>query len=291
MQHPLLDRVRQCSANPDQVAAFFQHILSPAPFSRVTVPDHPWCAAATSKMLAEMPPLPVIQTHTVQTHAVQTHTEGRPASKSRWRAALSKCCCGASPTVECKDTAVPATGGMRSNAAKDSTTSPCTAMDRSQADSTQAALQPSRTKDFLYVITKPFDRNRARRRREYYDNMSGPACKDWMAAGESDLQQANDISQQSAASPGAACTPKLQSGAIHMTAASGTNQGADRQEPQQEQPVASQPDSARQPLHTDAAEVVRSECVATDGQGQQQHAPDTPESVQQPVLHSSGNVR
>ena len=220
-----------------------------------------------------------------------THTEGHRASKSWWRAALSKCCCGASPTVECNDTAVPATAGKLSDAVTGSTSSRCIALDRSQADSKQAALQPSRIKDFLYIITKPFDRNRARREREYYDNLCGPACKDCLAARELDLQQANDISQQSAASPGAACTPKLQSEAIHMTAASGTNQGADRQEPQHEQPVASQPDSARQPLHTDAAEVASSECAATDSQGQQQHAPDTPESVQQPVLNSSGAAR
>ena len=286
MQHPLLDRVRQCSANPDQAAAFFQHILSPGPFSRVTAPDHPWCAAATSKMLAEMPPLPVIQTRTIHTEA-----EGHRASKSWWRAALSKCCCGASPMAEGKDTAVPATEGMLSNAVRGSTSSRCIALDRSQADSKQAALQPSRIKDFLYIITKPFDRNRARREREYYDNLYGPADKDWTAAGGCDLQPANDISQQSAAPPGTACPPKLQSEAIHMTAASGTNPGADRQEPQQEQPVASQTDSARQPLHTDAAEVACSECAVTDGQGQPQHAPDTPESGQQPVLNSSGDVR
>ena len=285
MQHPLLDRVRQCSVNPDQAAAFFQHILSPAPFARVTAPDHPWCAAATSQMLAEMPPLPVIHSRTIHTEA-----EGHRASKSWWRAALSKCCCGASPTAECKGAAEAATAGMLSNAVKGSASSPCTVLDRPQADSKQAALQPSRTKDFLYIITKPFDRKRARREREYYDNVCGPAHKDWSAAGERDLQQANDISQQSAASPGAACTPKLQSEAIHMTAASGTNPGADRQEPQQEQPVASQTDSARQPLHTDAAEVACSECAVTDGQGQPQHAPDTPESGQQPVLNSSGNV-
>ena len=124
---------------------------------------------------------------------------------------------------------------------------------------------------------------------EFYDKVEAER-KEWMAEGERYLQQANDISQHSAASPGAACTHKLQSEATHMTAASGTNQGADRQEPQQEQPVASQTDSARQPLHTHAAEVGRIECAATDGQGQQQHAPDTPESVQQPVLNSSGNV-
>ena len=281
MQHPLLDRVRRCSANPDQAVAFFRDIFSLTPHSRVTALDHSWCEAATSKMVAEMPPM----------RFTHTHTGRHRASKSWWRAALSKCCCGASPTVECNDTAVPATGGMLSNAVKGSASSRCVALDRSQADSKQAALQPSRTKDFLYIISKPFDRSRARREREYYDNRCGPGCKDGMAAGERDLQQANDISQQSASSPGAACTLKLQSEAIHMTAASGTTQGADRQEAQQEQPVASQTDSARQPLHTDAAEVVCSECAATHGQGQQQHAPETPECVQQPVLNSSGNIR
>ena len=281
MQHPLLDRVRRCSANPDQAVAFFRDIFSLTPHSRVTALDHSWCEAATSKMVAEMPPM----------RFTHTHTGRHRASKSWWRAALSKCCCGASPTVECNDTAVPATAGMLSSAAQGSISSPCTVMTHFPGDSTEAALQPSRTKDFLYIITKPFDRNRARRERECYDNRYIPAHKDWSAAGERDLQQANDISQKSAASPGAACTLKLQSEAIHMTAASGTNQGADRQEPQQEQPVASQPDSARQPLHTHAAEVACSEGAATHGQGQQQHAPDTPESGQQPVLNSSGDIR
>ena len=53
VQHPILARVRQCSANPDQVADFFRVIFSPSPHDRVRALHHPWCAEAVSRMFAE----------------------------------------------------------------------------------------------------------------------------------------------------------------------------------------------------------------------------------------------
>ena len=103
-------------------------------------------------MLAEMPPLPVIQTRTIHTEA-----EGHRASKSWWRAALSKCCCGASPTAECEYAAMPAKEGMMS-VAKGSTSSRCIALGR---------FPRLRRKGCWYVLTGPFDKHRARREREF----------------------------------------------------------------------------------------------------------------------------
>ncbi len=53
VQHPLLDRVRQCSTNPDQAALFFQTILSPIPQVRVKALEELWCAATLSRMFSE----------------------------------------------------------------------------------------------------------------------------------------------------------------------------------------------------------------------------------------------
>jgi len=53
VQHPLLDRVRQCSTNPDQAALFFQTILSPVPQVRVKALEELWCAATLNRMFSE----------------------------------------------------------------------------------------------------------------------------------------------------------------------------------------------------------------------------------------------
>ena len=50
VQHPLLDKVRQCSAQPEQAALFFQHILNPVPHVRRQAIYHAWCAEAISRM-------------------------------------------------------------------------------------------------------------------------------------------------------------------------------------------------------------------------------------------------
>ena len=53
VQHPLLDRVRQCSADPDKAAALFVQILSPAPHERREAMHGRWCADTVSRMFAE----------------------------------------------------------------------------------------------------------------------------------------------------------------------------------------------------------------------------------------------
>ena len=52
-QHPLLDRVRQCSAVPDQVAAFFCKILYPDVRTRSEALHDLWCADTVNRMFAE----------------------------------------------------------------------------------------------------------------------------------------------------------------------------------------------------------------------------------------------
>ena len=54
VQHPLLDRVRQCSAKPGQAAMFFQHILSPVPHEREKVLKDPWCLDTVDRMQRDM---------------------------------------------------------------------------------------------------------------------------------------------------------------------------------------------------------------------------------------------
>ena len=53
VEHPLLDKVRQCSAFPDQAALFFQKILNPIPHMRVEALQDAWCASAVSRMFTE----------------------------------------------------------------------------------------------------------------------------------------------------------------------------------------------------------------------------------------------
>ena len=53
VQHPLLDRVRQCSTDPDQAALFFQTILTPVPQARVKALEELWCAATWNMMFSE----------------------------------------------------------------------------------------------------------------------------------------------------------------------------------------------------------------------------------------------
>ncbi len=53
VQHALLDRVRQCSTDPDQAALFFQTILSPVPQVRVKALEELWCAATVNRMFSE----------------------------------------------------------------------------------------------------------------------------------------------------------------------------------------------------------------------------------------------
>jgi len=95
VQHPLLDRVRHCSAAPDQAASFFLQLFHPVPHERVKAIDHPWCASTVMSMLDEMDCAP-------QASAAAAKDEPRlkKSSSLRQRAARFLCCGGASPTSE-----------------------------------------------------------------------------------------------------------------------------------------------------------------------------------------------
>lgn len=57
VQHPMLTKVRECSARPDAAAAFFEHIFFPLPESRLhheSIMGHEYCDSTTSKMFAEL---------------------------------------------------------------------------------------------------------------------------------------------------------------------------------------------------------------------------------------------
>ena len=95
VQHPLLDRVRHCSAAPDQAASFFLQLFHPVPHERVKALDHPWCASTVMGMLDEM-------RGAAQASAAAAEDKARlkKSSSLRRRAARLLCCSGASPTLE-----------------------------------------------------------------------------------------------------------------------------------------------------------------------------------------------
>ncbi len=93
VRHPLLDKVRLCSANPDQAASFFLHLFHPAPHKRIAAVNHAWTASTTSRM-----------------HEEKGSERSTSAAASRWSkfkqgcteglCAFMPCCGGRSPTVE-----------------------------------------------------------------------------------------------------------------------------------------------------------------------------------------------
>jgi len=95
VQHPLLDRVRQCSAAPDQAASFFLQLFHPVPHERVKVTDHAWFASTVMSMLDEMD-------RAAQASAAAAEDKARlkKFSSLRQRAARFLCCGGTSPTSE-----------------------------------------------------------------------------------------------------------------------------------------------------------------------------------------------
>ncbi len=93
MQHPLLDKVRLCSANPDQAASFFLHLLHPVPHKRIAAVDDAWTTSTTIRMFDEM--------------GLNCSTSAAAARWSKFKqsctgglCAFMPCCGGRSPTVE-----------------------------------------------------------------------------------------------------------------------------------------------------------------------------------------------
>ena len=95
VQHPLLDKVKQCSAHPDEAASFFFHLLHPLPYMRSTRLDHPWYEPLVSQMLDDMGISSGCLTKVPE-------FKTRSKAKSGWCAALCGCCFGASPTKSSK---------------------------------------------------------------------------------------------------------------------------------------------------------------------------------------------
>ena len=97
MEHPLLDKVRQCSANPDMAASFFIQMLHPTAHYRVNALNQMWTHPTVDRMLADRGD---------DLSAVAAAAEARRRSKAkqgckaRWCAPLGSCFTCASPTVE-----------------------------------------------------------------------------------------------------------------------------------------------------------------------------------------------
>jgi len=95
VQHPLLDRVRQCSAAPDQAASFFLQLFHPVPHERVKAIDHAWCGSTVMSMLGEMD-----RAAKALAAAAEDKANLKKSSSLRQRAARFLCCSSASPTLE-----------------------------------------------------------------------------------------------------------------------------------------------------------------------------------------------
>jgi len=93
VQHPLLDKVRQCSTQPDLAASFFVEILGPAPHMRSTAMDHLWVDDTASKMFSDLG-------WDLAAARAELQLKAKQSQKKGWCAALFGCCGGASPTVE-----------------------------------------------------------------------------------------------------------------------------------------------------------------------------------------------
>jgi len=93
VQHPLLDKVRHCSANSDQAASFFLHLFHPVPHKRIAAVDHAWTASTLSRMYDEMG-------LNCSTSAAAGRWSRIKQSCTRGLCAFMPCCGGRSPTVE-----------------------------------------------------------------------------------------------------------------------------------------------------------------------------------------------
>ena len=95
VQHPLLDRVRQCSAAPDQAASFFLQLFHPVPQERVKAIEHKWCVRTVMSMLGEMD-----RAAEALAAAAEDKAKLKKSSSLKQRAARFLCCSSASTTLE-----------------------------------------------------------------------------------------------------------------------------------------------------------------------------------------------
>ena len=103
-----MDRVRQCSADPDQAVLFFQQILNPVPHIRAQAIHHPWIAETVSRMFSETgtgyaPVDPIMMTGPDDSWLFgkpkrsKTSCSTRLSSCAKW---LPRCGCFSSPEVQ-----------------------------------------------------------------------------------------------------------------------------------------------------------------------------------------------
>ena len=93
MQHPLLEKVRLCSANPHQAASFFLHLFHPVPHKRIAAVDHAWTTSTTITMFDEMGLI-------CSTSAAVGSWSKFKQGCTRGLCAFMPCCGGRSPTVK-----------------------------------------------------------------------------------------------------------------------------------------------------------------------------------------------
>ena len=115
VQHPLLDRVRQCSTNPEQAVLFFQQILNPVPHLRARAMHHPWIAETVERMFAETgtgyePVDPSQLEGPDMVHVSLPDKDPQAPRSSRFRSCAAlppRCGCFSSPKVQEDDQPLP----------------------------------------------------------------------------------------------------------------------------------------------------------------------------------------
>ena len=85
VEHPLLDKVRACSSNPDDAADFFLQLLHPYPLCRMSVEAqaHPYLAETSSKMQAYCKSAPLM----TLPYALSLLAEGLKSGRT-----IAQCC-------------------------------------------------------------------------------------------------------------------------------------------------------------------------------------------------------
>ncbi len=242
VQHPLLDKVRQCSANPGQAASFFLQIFDPAPHMRYWAMDHVWCASTVNQMLIDKG-LGHIVVEAAWSRAKQRQ-------KSAWCAALFGCCDSGSPTVEFHEWAPESSQvrirGNESKGLRDTVASKLKLGKRSQNAAQESGRSQSSetvrpTTDYALTIrpkqdcwskVKSIFTGRTKLDSQHVSQETGRS--DQLA--NFYLVEDADSHLQSAKPSGAVCQQKLPPEGVSMTAASGFVQQAQLQSLQQELP-------------------------------------------------------
>ena len=227
VQHPLLDRVRQCSAHPDQAAAFFSQLFHPVPHLRGEAVDHIWIASTMSKMCEEVgidywALSAAAEADWLLKEAAEADrlSKAKQGCMSAFCASLFPCFGGSSSTLEA-DTYVPGIcppSNMEGDSEKQWSghKNAASAADKPGADSTVKPYSPNRRQTWG-VLKKPFA-GRSKHSKQQVHKASARSAS--VAQGGSPGEAAE--AELSAMSTAVSKQQLVRDGAVSMVAATGT---------------------------------------------------------------------